>query len=182
MTLARNGADVPPTNTPGPSSKPSSPMLHVNSKKTKPPAKPKTTMLPTKCWTLSPRTPLPPLLIWATATASDRTMIADLTATNRDLFAQRRQRRGNLTSTPHHTTRHYPASPAHAPAHAPGERTELPLNNNNCCLAHGYVLSDTHTSISCTNSDDGHQLEASTRADPRGGSARDRNCPNRRQG
>ena len=109
----------------------------------------------------------------ATATASDRTMMTELTKTNTELLRQLASQaqelqalraqlsaRNNNNDTTNTNTR--------------GTRGKTRYNNNeNYSWTHGYDVADTHKSSSCTNPGEGHKKEA-TRANTMGGSNRNK--------
>jgi hypothetical protein len=100
----------------------------------------------------------------ATATASDRKMLADLTAINKELtkqlaardteLAQLRSNSGPSTNTPN------------APNTTSNRRR---YNNTNYCWTHGYDIAKNHTSTSCRFAAENHCREA-TRENIMGGS------------
>ena len=104
----------------------------------------------------------------ATATASDRQMMADLTATNKDLTQLVSKRDAEL-STLKAKLRSLQSNPRN-PSGTPRERdsTKCRYNNENYCWTHGWDIHNTHTSQSCNYPAEGHIRDA-TRADTKGG-------------
>jgi hypothetical protein len=103
----------------------------------------------------------------ANATASDRSMMADLMATNKTLLEQ-------LAALTHVSALpaapHVPAPQVLAPADGGGNRsTRKRYNNTNYCWSHGYDISREHDSSNCRFQKDGHKT-AATRTNNLGGS------------
>jgi hypothetical protein len=117
----------------------------------------------------------------ATATASDRTMMAELTQSNSELLRQLAAQtteiqnlRSQLASQSSGGNNGAGASSRNQQDHNNRGRGRVRYNNNeNYCWTHGYDVADTHRSDSCTNPGDGHKKEA-TRANTLGGSNRNR--------
>ena len=104
----------------------------------------------------------------ATATASDRQMLADLTATNKDLtqqMAKKDTKISNLKKKLHERSNPRDRNPTNTTR----DSTKRRYNNTNYCWTHGFDIHTTHTSQSCNFPNEGHQREA-TRADTKGGS------------
>lgn len=105
----------------------------------------------------------------ATATASDRQMLADLTATNKELtqlMAKKDAKISNLKKKLN--DRSGPRDRNTTTMNQ--DSTKRRYNNNNYCWTHGFDIHNTHTSQSCNFPNEGHQREA-TRADTKGGSS-----------
>jgi hypothetical protein len=96
----------------------------------------------------------------ATATAADRGVVAALTQANARLVKQLEETSSELRELRalHHQERRDRRVPRNVNAAA-----------NNYCWTHGYKVSRTHTSLTCTTRNPGHKTEA-TRADNMGGS------------
>jgi hypothetical protein len=117
----------------------------------------------------------------ATATASDRQMLADLTASNKKLTEQLAAKDIEIASL-RNTGRGSNRVPDRS-NDRPNDRNQTynrasdrdqnddrrRWNNKNYCWTHGYDVARTHTSQSCRWTNDGHQRDA-TRTNPMNGS------------
>jgi hypothetical protein len=99
----------------------------------------------------------------ANATAADRSMMADLMATNKSLLQQLSTATREI-STLRHQTRPNPDGTGTGN----GSRRKR-YNNTNYCWSHGYDISRDHDSSNCKFPKDGHQTTA-TRTQNMGGS------------
>jgi hypothetical protein len=100
----------------------------------------------------------------ATATASDRGVVAALTQANSRLAKQLEDNSTEL--------RELKALLKKERSEKRGKRSFNPSPSNNC-LTHGYKAGSTHTSLTCKLPEPGHKTEA-TRADNMGGSQANR--------
>jgi hypothetical protein len=106
----------------------------------------------------------------ATATASNRQLMADLAAINKALTKQladkdviiARLRGTNNTERPNNTHDRI-RNRAREP------QTQRRYHNDNYCWSHGYDVHSSHTGLTCRWPKDGHKTEA-TRTNPMGGS------------
>jgi hypothetical protein len=96
----------------------------------------------------------------ATATASDRCVVAALTQANSRFVKQLEETSSELRELRSllHQERRYRRGPRNGNAAA-----------NNYLWTHGYTVGKTHTSLSCNTRNPGHKTEA-TRSDNMGGS------------
>ena len=136
----------------------------------------------------------------ATATVADRATVHELSSSNTALTSELRAATQTIATLQNRLascicpgsgrTRAPPAGPpryqrpgAGAPRwkHGVGNRRQqgdtnrdmTPLNPEGYCWSHGYRVSMTHNGYSCTNRLPGHQC-AATRADPMGGSTKNK--------
>jgi hypothetical protein len=115
----------------------------------------------------------------ATTTASDRTMMAELTKTNTELLRQlatQATKLQTLRSQMASQTGRGSTGSSTRPSIAANPHTQGRTrynNNENYYWTHGRDVADTHRSDSCSNPDEGHKKEA-TRANTLGGSARNK--------
>ena len=108
----------------------------------------------------------------ATATASDRQMLSDLTASNKaltELIARKDTEIGNLKKKINGRTGTGNANRNPNNNHNNRDSTKRRYDNTNYCWTHGYDIHNTHTSQSCNFPRDGHQRDA-TRTNTKGGS------------
>ena len=111
----------------------------------------------------------------ATATASDRSTVANLTATNSSLSTKLNLANAKLIAV---TAELAALQIATAAVRSAGTQQAIAtrnrpayVTNRNYCWTHGYRVGPTHTSATCTAPRDGHQTTA-TRANTMGGSTR----------
>lgn len=108
----------------------------------------------------------------ATATASDRTTVANLTTTNRNLTNELAQAISKLNLAQTDLTRikiQLASKTGHNPGSDTDERNFKP--NTNYCWTHGYKVNRRHNSETCKNPGTGHKHDA-TRLDTKGGTQR----------
>jgi hypothetical protein len=112
----------------------------------------------------------------ATATAADRSTVANLTSTNSNLTIELAQTTAKLASAQASITalqielatlKTNPSNRNNREQREP--RTYTP--NSNYCWSHGYKVNSSHTSSTCSRPRTGHQSDA-TREDNKGGSQR----------
>jgi hypothetical protein len=106
----------------------------------------------------------------ANATVADRSMMADLMATNKELLDQLKHKDSELMTLRMQLMRRPAAPTPTGPAPTGGAaRVKKRYKNENYCWSHGYDVSKAHTSESCTFPKDGHNTSA-TRTHNLGGS------------
>jgi hypothetical protein len=101
----------------------------------------------------------------ASATASDRNTIQALVATTQDLTAQLAIKDKTIADLRTALNNKTPAATGRSQ-----HGGNLPTNKN-YCWTHGYILSDQHTSATCTRKAPGH-VDAANRTDTKNGSTR----------
>ncbi len=96
----------------------------------------------------------------ATATASDRQMLADLTTANKDLTAHLAKQDNEIKQlrAKIHTLQTKDRTGRNAGRNAVTSARKF--NNNNYCWTHGFDISKNHTSKTCLFPAEGHEREA----------------------
>ena len=108
----------------------------------------------------------------ATTTASDRTLMSELQATNTELLRQMALQTNQISQL-----RSQLAAPTSTPVsntNSNQTRGKTRFNKNtNYCWTHGYDVADSHTSATCSHQKTGHKLTA-TKSDNMGVSQRNK--------
>jgi regulator of replication initiation timing len=105
----------------------------------------------------------------ATATASGQQMLADLTATNKELTQLMAKKDTEISSLKKKLQDRSNNRDRNTNTPRDRDSTKRRYTNTNYCWTHGFDIHNTHTSQSCNFPSEGHQRDA-TRADTKGGS------------
>ncbi len=103
----------------------------------------------------------------ATATASDRKLMADLAASNQTLLAQLASKDNDISKLQAQLATCNARTPAGRDN--PSRPRPRRYHNNNYCWTHGWDVHDNHTSLTCNRQADGHK-QAATHSNTMSGS------------
>lgn len=109
----------------------------------------------------------------AAAATTERDTLKQLIDNNASLAASVKSLTGSVALLQAAYTQHIAKKPTATPTPATTPKVKVKADPNGYCWTHGYMVRESHTSVTCTNKAAGHQ-DAATRTNPMGGSERNK--------